>query len=362
VTDIRVPKLNNNDTEYVLVEWLVEDAREVKADQPVAAVETSKAIEELVCEATGVLRHVVPAGAACAPGQTIAQVLAVNGERPPQTAGAPEPTFEPVITAPARAAMERLGVSEADVRGLGRTLVKTADVEALAAGPAEAVLHTLAPAQQAVGRRVSASWQEIPAAYTAVEADVQTALEDTRHLTREWRKLVGLPELVITAIGAAFAAFPMNFAAPVSATTYRRAEAPNVGVTVDLGRGLAVPVIRGVDGSDLEQIAEAMDGIRRTALRGRFREADLEGANITLALHTDPDVVTAVPIVFPGQVCAISLGGARPRLTLDDSGTVVSRLVAPIGLAYDHRFVNGREALLFLRELKTAVERGVPAP
>ena len=68
MSDILVPKLSNNDTEYILVEWAVEDGKPVRSGDPVATVETSKAAEELVAEADGYIRHLVEAGAFVAPG------------------------------------------------------------------------------------------------------------------------------------------------------------------------------------------------------------------------------------------------------------------------------------------------------
>ncbi|GAB3897974.1 hypothetical protein GCM10027612_55240 [Microbispora bryophytorum subsp. camponoti] len=63
----------------------------------------------------------------------------------------------------------------------------------------------------------------------------------------------------------------------------------------------------------------------------------------------------AVPIVFPGQTCALSLTAPRPEVVQDGSGFAVRRF-ATVGLAYDHRFINGRDAAEFLGELRTALE------
>ena len=83
MSDIRVPKLSNNDTEYVLVEWAVEDGKPVRSGDPVATVETSKAAEELVAEADGYIRHLVKAGAFVAPGQPIATLSSGPPQPPP---------------------------------------------------------------------------------------------------------------------------------------------------------------------------------------------------------------------------------------------------------------------------------------
>jgi 2-oxoglutarate dehydrogenase E2 component (dihydrolipoamide succinyltransferase) len=71
-TEIRVPKVNNNDTVYVLVEWLVGDEQPVEAGETIATLETSKSVEDLVCDAAGVLWQDAAAGAEYEPGRLIA--------------------------------------------------------------------------------------------------------------------------------------------------------------------------------------------------------------------------------------------------------------------------------------------------
>ena len=83
MSDILVPKLSNNDTEYILVEWAVEDGKPVRSGDPVVTLETSKAAEELVAEADGYITHLVEAGALVAPGQPIATLSSGRPQPPP---------------------------------------------------------------------------------------------------------------------------------------------------------------------------------------------------------------------------------------------------------------------------------------
>lgn len=97
-------------------------------------------------------------------------------------------------------------------------------------------------------------------------------------------------------------------------------------------------------------------GFRATAMRDGFRAGELTGATVLLALHTEDDVSLAVPVVLPGTVCALSLAGRQRELDLDDPGGVVHRTVVKLGLAYDHRVVNGREAVALLVALRELLE------
>ncbi|MGW4967806.1 2-oxo acid dehydrogenase subunit E2 [Nonomuraea sp. NPDC004186] len=430
MAEIRVPKLNTNDSAYVLLEWLVADGAPVRGDDVVASVETSKTVEELVSGQDGILVQLIPAGADCTPGQPIAHITphpAPPPTPPPPTPAPPTPTptpacappsfalpsavpspasgalaaasgdglpaKAPLITAPAQALIDELGIDPARVRDLPVKVVRRADVERLAAAgsppprppasptvegpspsaeasvaetpppPVPAVAPTAVPPasvapvggsvrglsgnQQAVGRTVSLSHRTIPAAYTAIKVDVGKATTTARDLTKRLRKLVGLPDLLIAAVARLHQDFPLCFATLMDEDTAAVPDAPNVGVTIDLGTGLYVPVIRDAHGKGIEEIAGELAGFRRLAQRGGFRQEHFEGGNIVVTLHHDRDIVMAIPIVFPGQACALALTSPQRE---------GERTVAVIGLAYDHRLVNGRDAVLFLQALKEALE------
>jgi 2-oxoglutarate dehydrogenase E2 component (dihydrolipoamide succinyltransferase) len=351
VSDILVPKLSNNDTEYILVEWAVEDGKPVRSGDPVATLETSKAAEELVAEADGYIRHLVEAGAFVAPGQPIATLSSGRPQPPPD----PEPAkvsapdeADVIITAPAQALLDELGIPRARAYELGIRVVRRADVEALADAPRT---QPLSRVQQAVGRAVSTSHSTIPAAYTAVKMDVGRALAHAAELTRQVKRPIGLAEIFVGAVAGLHERFPLFFAA-LDGDRARLSSSAHVGVTVDLGNGLYVPVVRDAAALGMKELATRLMEFRLAAMEARFRPEDLDGANIAITLHTDPDVCLAIPFVFPGQVCALAVTAPQPELVLDAAGAVAARTVANIGLAYDHRLINGRDAAAFLNALK----------
>jgi 2-oxoglutarate dehydrogenase E2 component (dihydrolipoamide succinyltransferase) len=166
----------------------------------------------------------------------------------------------------------------------------------------------------------------------------------------------GLPELLIKAVATLYPKHPLMFATLVGDGRIRRAEAPNVGVTVDVGRGLHVPVIRDAAALTSAQLVERLVRLRFKALRAGFTEEELTGANILVALHNTGGIVLATPIVFPGQTCAVCLPDTQEELALADDGRVVVRRYVNVGLVYDHRVVNGRDAVAFLQDLKYLLE------
>ncbi|MGW5354868.1 2-oxo acid dehydrogenase subunit E2 [Streptomyces sp. NPDC004031] len=476
MAELLVPKLNNNDTEYVLTDWLVPDGTDVAVGDPVAVVETSKAAEELEATSPGTLRHALAAGAVCRPGERLAVIDDSEEPAPGALPGGAAPAGVPVagpggvssgvagadavrgpavavgvapasgsgvgagavpalrgggdggggvpeaagavpggsgadqlVTRPAQQLMDELGVSAAEVAALGRAVVRREHVAALRPGavvpggtsvgspgpaapagaartagtgapsgasaappgpvPAVTAATGLAPAgggglgapgpaadapgvtrvalprvQRGVARAVEISHRTIPAAYTVVRMDLGPALAYAKRVTREVRRPVGAGELFVREVALLHAEFPRFFAS-VEGSTALLADAPHIGVTVDLGEGLFVPCVRDAAGLSIGEIATRLMTFRLAATTGSFRERDLTGANFTVTLHTDADVVLAVPFVLPGTVCALAV-------TAPGDGSP-----ANIGLAYDHRLINGREATLFLHALKNSMER-----
>ncbi|WP_214102988.1 2-oxo acid dehydrogenase subunit E2 [Acrocarpospora catenulata] len=361
--EIRVPKLNNNDTSYVLVEWLADDGAAVAIGDPLVVVETSKTAEELCAEDAGILRRVIAEGADCEPGQLIARLQAPgeSAEIPTSVEAPTEAVEDVVITAPARARMAELGVTAGQLAVLGKKVIRREDVESLAAlaeqaaEPEDPRLVRLTKAQRLTAEVVSLSHQTVPAAFTAVKVDVTDTAKLTRDLSRHARTLIGLSELLVKAVAEQLIEFPLMFATLVEPGTVRLAEAAHVGVTIDVGKGLFIPVVRDAQARPLDAVARELMDYRMTALRGSFRERDLEGANITVTLHNDGAVTLAVPIIYPGQVAALSLAATQQEVVPAGEGFAV-RQVVQLGIAFDHRVVNGRDAALFLAAVKHLLE------
>lgn len=382
MADFLVPKLNNNDIDYVLTEWLVKEGDPVTEGQPVAVVETSKASQDLEADASGAFRPLIAAGERCRPGEVIAELLAEGAEPsalthrsapasaravspaapalpapPASPAPAARPGSGPLITRPAQELADQLGITADRLATLDVPVVRREDVQALAGGQAAAEESRACPeypvarpegipltrVQQAVARAVELSHRTVPAAYTVVRMDLGPALARARELTREVRRPVGLAELFVQQVAALHGDFPRFFAA-IDGTTAIPAEAPHIGVTVDVGEGLYVPCVRDAHHRTLREIATRLTAYRVAAAKGSFDERDLGGANFVITLHTEGDVVLAIPFVFPGTACALAV-------TAPSDGSQ-----AHIGLAYDHRLVNGRDAALFLKALKNSVE------
>ncbi|MFE0798903.1 2-oxo acid dehydrogenase subunit E2 [Streptomyces sp. NPDC058812] len=364
---IELPTLNTNDSSYTLVEWLVPDGSSIEGEEPLAVVETSKASEEIESTGPGILHVLVVGGQDCRPGQTIAYLFESAEERDSYRASAATPAAtsappgaELSITNAARALADRHGVSEAELCGLGRTVIRTADVEALvrrAASAPPSPQRQLSKRQRTVGAVVTESMRTVPAAAAYAKVDVGQAEELARQLSERTGSFVSLPVLLIKAVARRHAAHPLMFAALTDDDgAVRESERAHVGVTMDAGRGLYTPVVHDAAELSSDRIADLLTGFRSKAFRGTFQAAELAGANIMVAPHTTEGMVLATPIVFPGQTCVISIGAVDDQVLLDAQGTPRSHRFVHLGLVYDHRVVNGRDAMALLEDVKAELE------
>lgn len=364
-----VPKTNNNDDSFVLLEWLLEDGAPVAAEQLVATVETSKATIDFHSEVAGILQRVVVAGTRCAFGTAIGYVFPSETARQafladPGSAPAAALT-DFTITKVAQAMMDQHGLSVADLAGLGKKLIKKSDIEELlgrqtngANGATDTL--TLSPRQITIAETVSRSHAAIPRAFLAMKVTCDAALAALSELSTQEAGMIGLTELLVKIVAGLRPQFPFCFGRLVDQTRFEPAAVAHVGVTLDIGKGLFVPVVRDAATRSLPDIADTLMDFRIKALRNAFKETDLTGGNISISLNTEEDIVFVLPIILPDQTCMLSLNAVTTEPVLLPDQTITTRRSVILGLAYDHRVINGYEAVQFVKAIKAQIE--APAP
>jgi 2-oxoglutarate dehydrogenase E2 component (dihydrolipoamide succinyltransferase) len=366
VAEVLIPVLNANDDEYVLTERLVPDGAQVQAGDAIAVVETSKAATELVCDEPGVLHWLAEVMSDCRPGQPVARIAAPGSAVPdrcePDHASAQDHSGT-TITNAARDLMRKHGVSAAQVAESGKKLIRVAEVEAvLRQGTAAAAGGPALPRHQlAVARAVSRSHATIPGAFLAVKAGAPwVAAPDTS--AQPTAVAPGIAELVIGSVAAMAGAFPVMFARVAEDLTLTSPESIDIGVTIDLGKGLTVPAISAADSKNVSDIAVALMTLRMQAMRRKLTSEDLGAPCIVVALQQEDGVVLSVPIVYPGNVCALSIGALAWEVVLGPAGQLVPRAYFQLGISYDHRVVNGRDAALFVSAIRDHLIREFSSP
>ncbi len=366
MSELVIPQINNNDTHALLVEWSVEEGVSVAPGDVVAILETSKSTFELEASESGILKIEKEAGEEYAFGERIGYI----GEESGDTKVAVNSSQEQVnvqdsrgilITDAAKRLIASEGIQLATVQSLGKRIVREKDIQALLrAMPSQEREPDPVAADQtqqsAIARVVTRSHREIPAAFLVKRVYCDQALAFLKEQGSEQGKMLSLPDLIVSELGAIHEAFPLFFANTDSEGRLKSGLPANIGVTFDFGKGLFVPVIESVSELTLAELAQRMMRFRMKAMRGRFKESEMSGGALSVSLNTDPDTVFVRPLILPPQTCMISLGAVFSECQLGQEGELEQRRFVNIGIAYDHRFINGFESQEFAATLKKRIE------
>jgi len=359
-----LPDLGEGLEEAEIVAWHVNEGDHVVTDQPLVSVETDKAVVEVPSPWSGRIARVFGAkGDLVKVGATLVEFTegeseetgTVVGEldraearprgaepREPGRAGAVQ--VLPAIRALARKLEVDLNLVQAT--GPAGTITR-ADVERAAkslaeAGPAE----RLRGMRRAMAQRMAASHAEVAAANVTEEADIG-----------DWPRGTDVSARLIRAIAAAAKIEPsLNAWYNSQAGERRLVPRIDVGIAVDTGGGLIVPVMRNVGERDLRDLRAGLDRMRADAEARSIPPEELRGATITLSNFGMIGGRFANLVIVPPQVAIIGAGRIEPRVMVHEAKPAVRRAL-PLSLTFDHRVVTGGEAARFLMALKTDLER-----
>ncbi|HET7409827.1 MAG TPA: dihydrolipoamide acetyltransferase family protein, partial [Paracoccaceae bacterium] len=317
VSDVVMPKLGLTMTEGVLAEWLVGPGDRVRAGQVMFIVETDKIANEVEAPADGKIVEIlvtngetVPVGTPLArwtgKGASEPQESAPEPERPatpaddaraeprPSAAPVPAPTGRIRATPLARRMARQAGIELGHIAGSGpQGRIKAADIAAASAG-AEPAAARAAPMPAAgeriavsarhlsMARRVMAAKRDIPHFYLTARAEVSALLEFRQALNAAGGPKITLNHLLLKAVGRALLACPeANRIWADDALT--ALPASDVGMVVDTGEGLFIPILRDVGRQPLDALALSAADLIARAKAGGLRREDLEGGAVSVS-------------------------------------------------------------------------------
>ncbi|MDR2215116.1 MAG: 2-oxoglutarate dehydrogenase complex dihydrolipoyllysine-residue succinyltransferase [Nevskiaceae bacterium] len=386
--EIKVPKLPESVADATLVKWHKKPGDAVARDENLADLETDKVVLEVPAPVAGVLKEVkVNAGATVTSDQLLA-IVEAGGVAAGATAGAAPSAAKAAaasaaVEAPkaakvspaARRAAEEKGVDPASIAPSGRAGVVTkADVQqARAAAPA---VSAASPASGGTGpsrveRRVPMTRLRARIAERLVTAQSTQALLSTfnevdllavqqlraRHKDR-FEKVngvkLGFSSFFVRATVEALKKYPViNAAVDGGDVVYR--EFYDVGVAVSTERGLVVPVLRDADLLSFAQIEQAVADFATRARSGSLTMEDLTGGTFSITNGGVFGSLLSTPIVNFPQSAILGMHKIQDRPVVVD-GQIVVRPMMYLALSYDHRIIDGKEAVQFLVSIKEALE------
>jgi 2-oxoisovalerate dehydrogenase E2 component (dihydrolipoyl transacylase) len=360
----KLPDLGEGLEEAEIVTWYVNEGDHVVTDQPLVSVETDKAVVEVPSPSSGRIVRLFGAkgdmvkvgaplvefaeGAEQDTGTIVGELGTSEASAAAATPSGRAAGHRPQVFPAVRALARKLDVDLAAIEatGPGGTMTR-ADVERAAkslsqAGPAE----PLRGLRRAMAQRMTAAHAEIVPATVTDDADID-----------DWRKGEDVTIRLVRAIAAACKAEPaLNAWYNSGAGERRLIERVDIGIAVDTGGGLIVPVMRNVAERDAPGLRAGLDRLRADAIARSIPPGELRGATITLSNFGMIGGRFANLIVVPPQVAIIGAGRIAQRVVAHRSQPTVRR-VLPLSLTFDHRVVTGGEAARFLVALKADLER-----
>jgi 2-oxoglutarate dehydrogenase E2 component (dihydrolipoamide succinyltransferase) len=414
--DIRVPQMGESVTEGVIAQWLKAEGDEVAADEPLVEVETDKITVEVPAPAAGVLRkQAASQGATVAVGDVIGQIeegeAAIDdvgdksakaeakkaepakkaeakkaepekAEKKAEKKAEPDKKAEPERLRPgngqpaampsARAEARRSGVDLSAVQGSGRggrilkeDVQKAATLRPVEAPPqvdrdtSERETRTpMSPLRRRVAQRLVESQNTAAILTTFNEIDMSGVMGvrakwKDRFVEQHGVKLGFMSFFVKAAVDALKAFPPVNAEIDGDDVIYKHYY--DIGVAVGGGKGLVVPVIREADRLSFAEIEKAIGDFGARAKANKLTLDELTGGTFTISNGGVYGSLLSTPIVNPPQSAILGLHAIQDRPVARE-GQVVIRPMMYVALTYDHRIVDGREAVTFLKRIKDGIE------
>ncbi len=394
--EVTVPALGESITEATLGEWLKQPGDAVAADEPIASLETDKVALEVPAPQAGVMgAHQVAVGDTVEVGAVIATIEAGSGAAAPaKSAPAPakaaakagEPDASITLSPSVRRLVLEHGVDPSQISGSGKDgRLTKADVEqyvksgvqqaaplaekgaAKGAQTPPATSSTgnrneervrMTRLRQTVARRLKEA-QDTAALLTTFNDVDMTAVIETRSKYKElFAKKhgvkLGFMGFFVKAACMALKDVP-SVNAQIDGDEIVYHDYADISVAVSAPNGLVVPVIRNAEAMSFADVENSIGDFGKRAKDGTLTMADMQGGTFTISNGGVFGSLMSTPIINPPQSAVLGLHRIEDRAVVVN-GEIVVRPMMYLALSYDHRLIDGREAVTFLVRLKEAIE------
>jgi 2-oxoglutarate dehydrogenase E2 component (dihydrolipoamide succinyltransferase) len=404
--EVKVPQLSESVAEATLVNWHKKEGDSVARDENLIDIETDKVVLELPAPDSGVLVKIIKAdGSIVASGELIAQIdtegkaATVAAAPAPKLAAAASaaPPATPLVMPAARKIMDEKGIDPASVQGTGRggRITKGDALGVSAAAPAAplpvaAPAATPAPVKAApaalaqpatisadaiVGERLE---QRVPmsrlrarVAERLLQSQGQNAILTTfnevnmapvmdlrkkyaEKFEKEHGVRLGFMGFFVKAAVAALKRYPvLNASVDGNDIVYHGYF--DIGIAVGSPRGLVVPIIRDADQLSVAQVEKKIAEYGTKAKDGKLSLEELTGGTFSISNGGVFGSMLSTPIINPPQSAILGIHATKDRPVVEN-GQIVIRPINYLALSYDHRIIDGREAVLGLVAIKDALE------
>ena len=383
IIDVKVPMLSESVSEGTLLEWKKKVGEAVARDEILIDIETDKVVLEVPSPQAGVLVEIIAQnGETVAAEQVLARIdtaaTASTSAEPPAASPAPEAAPAAAQTNAAMPAAAKLaaetGVDVNALQGSGRDgRVLKEDVQNAAAKPAAAPAAAPAPVpagarpeqrvpmsrlRARVAERLLASQQENAILTTFNEVNMKPIMDLRAKYKEKFEKehgtKLGFMSFFVKAAVAALKKYPVvNASVDGNDIVYHGYF--DIGIAIGSPRGLVVPILRDADQMSIADIEQAIVDYAKKAKDGKIALEDLTGGTFSITNGGTFGSMMSTPIINPPQSAILGMHATKERAVVEN-GQVVVRPMMYLALSYDHRIIDGREAVLTLVAIKDALE------
>lgn len=393
ITDVLVPQLSESISEATLLEWKKQPGEMVQADEILIEVETDKVVLEVPAPASGVLSEIVKAnGSTVTSGDVLARIDSegkASAAAPAAAAEEAAPAAAPAAAAPAASSaassvaspaaakiLAEKGVEASSVEGSGRggRITKGDALEANAAAAKPAAAPVAPPTLSLDGRpeqrvpmsrlrariaeRLLQSQSENAMLTTFNEVNMQAVLDLRKKYKDQFEKehgvKLGFMSFFVKAAVAALKKYPvLNASVDGKDIIYHGYF--DIGVAVGSPRGLVVPILRNADQMSIADIEKQIADFGARARDGKLTLEEMTGGTFSISNGGVFGSMLSTPIINPPQSAILGIHATKDRAVVEN-GQIVVRPMNYLAMSYDHRIIDGREAVLGLVAMKEALE------
>jgi 2-oxoglutarate dehydrogenase E2 component (dihydrolipoamide succinyltransferase) len=373
-TELKVPALGESVTEVEIGPWLKREGDAVNKDDNVVTLESEKATVELPSPVSGTLGKIVKrTGEKAKVGDVIA-LIEPSGQPKEETKPAPkaekpapkpeEPAAPPAPSAPSVPSVppDRQSLGDGGSPRVAEPKVEEPQVpaaqEAGAPGRQEEVVP-MTLLRRTVAQRLIEAHQTMAMLTTFNEIDLSAVIALRKQyqetFTRKYGVKLGFMSFFVKAAVEGLKAIPqINASIRGNDIVYHHYF--DIGVAIGGGKGLVVPVLRNAERMGLAEVEQAVADLATRAKAGQLKPDELQGGTFTITNGGVYGSLLSTPIINPPQSAILGMHTIQERPVAVE-GNVVVRPMMYVALSYDHRIVDGREAVTFLLQIKEMIEK-----
>ena len=358
--EVKIPAVGESVTSGMISAWLKNDGDTVSKGDALLTLETDKVSTEITADAAGVLRIKAAAGAEVKIGEVVATIedTAVAAAQSAAAQPAPKKAAKKSVPAPEPAPPSPPVLLSAAVAAANESLTVVSENTA-PASDARSTRKKLSPLRRKIAAQLVMAQHTAAILTTFNEADMSAVMALRKELGEDFQKQhgikLGFMSFFIKAVVVALKAVP-QINARLEGDELVQNHFYDIGVAVGTERGLVVPVVHGADAKTFPELERDLAGFATKAREGKITTDDLSGGVFTLSNGGIYGSLLSTPILNPPQSGILGMHKIQERAVVVN-GQIVARPMMYLALSYDHRVVDGKEAVTFLVKVKEGIEQ-----